>query len=67
LNLQKSNGDYELTKIVKPEKARQGKWGGQVLVVLVVALALAAIVWIGVEMYGQDIEPANSQQVDTVD
>ncbi|MEO9336555.1 hypothetical protein ABFT80_03840 [Mesorhizobium sp. SB112] len=56
-----------MTKIVKPEKARQGKRGGQVLVVLVVALALAAIVWIGVEMYGQDIEPANSQQVDTVD
>lgn len=56
-----------MTKVVKPENARQGKRGGQVLIVLVVALALAAIVWVGVEMYGQDIEPANSQQVDTVD
>lgn len=46
-----------MTKIVSTDKARQGKRGRQVLIVLVVSLILAAIVWAGVEMFGEAIAP----------
>ncbi|HWK63889.1 MAG TPA: hypothetical protein VNS34_03060 [Rhizobiaceae bacterium] len=41
------------------DKARQGRWGGRVLIVLVVALILAAIAWWAVEIYGGAIKPQN--------
>lgn len=45
-----------MTKIVNQEKARQGRWGSNVLVVLIVALILAMAVWFGTEWYGEEIE-----------
>jgi hypothetical protein len=44
-----------------PTKARQGERGKPVLLVLIAALALAAIGWAGVEMWGQHIDPNKSQ------
>lgn len=44
---------------VATDKARQGRWGGRVLIVLVVALILAAIAWWAAEIYGGAIEPTN--------
>ena len=45
-----------MTKIIQPEKARQGRRGYQVLVVLVVALMLAAVAWFAAEFYGEAID-----------
>lgn len=47
-----------MPKIVSEEKAKQGRWGGQVLIVLVVGLILAFVVWGLVEIYGEAIDPA---------
>lgn len=44
---------------VPADKAKQGRWGGRVLIVLVVALILAAIAWWAAEIYGVSIEPSN--------
>jgi hypothetical protein len=43
-------------KIIPTNKARQGRWGRHVLAVLIAALALTAIVWAGVEFYGEQID-----------
>lgn len=40
-----------------PERARQGRLGRPVLIVLVASVALALIVWAGVEIWGEAIEP----------
>lgn len=40
-------------KTIETDKARQGRWGWQVLMVLVVALLLAMIAWYAVETYGE--------------
>lgn len=40
-----------------PQKARQGRRGRPVLIVLVAGLLLAAIAWGGAEIYGYMIEP----------
>lgn len=48
-----------MTKIIDKNKARQGRSGWQVLVVLVCALILVMIVWWGVGMFGTAIEPEN--------
>ncbi len=37
-------------------KARQGRRGTQVLVILVTALVLAGAVWLGLEFYGEAID-----------
>ncbi|MEW9805757.1 hypothetical protein [Mesorhizobium marinum] len=37
-------------------KARQGRSGAQVLIVLVVSLAVAGAVWLGVEFYGEAMD-----------
>lgn len=46
-----------MTKQVEPTRARQGRMGMRVLAVLVAALVLAMIVWWGVGLFGQAIEP----------
>lgn len=46
-------------------KTRQGRRGMPVLVVLLTALVLAAVVWIGVEMYGEQIEPAPEESIES--
>ena len=46
-----------MTKSVDPNKARQGRSGWQVLVVLVCALVLAMIVWWAVGIFGGAIAP----------
>jgi cytoskeletal protein RodZ len=40
-----------------PRKARQGRLGMPVLLILVAALVLAALAWWGAEIYGTTIEP----------
>jgi hypothetical protein len=49
-----------VTKKIPAVKARQGRWGAQIFIVLVCALILAGVVWIGVEIYGEHLanEPA---------
>ncbi|TYR34920.1 hypothetical protein FY036_03625 [Mesorhizobium microcysteis] len=46
-----------MTKIIDKNKARQGRSGWQVLVILVCALALALVVWWGVGIFGSAIQP----------
>ena len=46
-----------MSRNVRSEKAKQGRWGGRVLLILVGSLLLAALVWIGVELYGRAISP----------
>ncbi|MCO5064785.1 MAG: hypothetical protein M9924_10230 [Rhizobiaceae bacterium] len=41
---------------IEPEKARQGRRGQHMLVVLLVGLALAVIAWFGLEFYGEKID-----------
>lgn len=55
-----------MTKIVNQDKARQGRWGSPVLVVLVVALVLAMIVWYGAEWYGAEIETPRTENTQTI-
>lgn len=43
------------------DKARQGRWGAQVLIVLVCGLLLAAIAWFIAEQYGEVIEEPATQ------
>ena len=47
---------------IPTNKARQGRWGTQVLVVLVVAVALAGAVWLGLEFYGEAIDSRSAGQ-----
>ena len=46
-----------MPKTINPEKAKQGRSGWRVLVVLVCALALAMIVWWAVGLFGEAIAP----------
>lgn len=43
-------------------KARQGRWGTHVFVVLVVGLALAGAVWLGLEFFGEAIDTDSAGQ-----
>lgn len=49
-------------KKIPMNKARQGRWGIQVLLVLVVGLALAGAVWLGLEFYGEAIDTRSADQ-----
>lgn len=51
----------KVTKIIKEDKARQGRRGQQVLYVLIAALILAAIAWFGAELYGTSIDPSGTE------
>ncbi|EJN02377.1 hypothetical protein [Phyllobacterium sp. YR531] len=44
-----------MAKRIDAQDAKQGKQGYPVLVVLTVSLGLAALIWLGVEVYGQFI------------
>ncbi len=44
-------------KTVSPKEARQGRKGYQVLVILIASLLLVLVVWWGVGLFGQAIEP----------
>jgi hypothetical protein len=46
-----------MTKEIDPNKARQGRRGTQVLMVLIFGLILVMIVWWGVGLYGGAIDP----------
>jgi hypothetical protein len=46
---------------LSPTEARQGVRGMPVLIVLISALVLAAIVWVGIEIWGHSIDPNKSQ------
>jgi hypothetical protein len=56
-----------VTKIIPTEKARQGRTGKKVLLVLVAALALTAAVWFGLEFYGEAIDPVSADRPVTAD
>ena len=47
---------------IPTNKARQGGRGSQVLIVLVIALALAGAVWLGLEFYGEAIDTRSTGQ-----
>lgn len=42
---------------ISTDKARQGRRGQQVLYILIASLVLAGLMWIGVEIYGESIDP----------
>ncbi|OWV96407.1 hypothetical protein ATY81_03015 [Rhizobium sp. R72] len=50
---EKPDGKLHAEETISPVKARQGRMGTRVLMVLIVALALAFIVWIPVEIWGK--------------
>lgn len=50
-----------MAKEIPETKARQGRRGYPVLVVLLASLALACAVWFVVEQYGQAIETPQTQ------
>lgn len=47
---------------VSAREARQGRRGIQIFFVLVVGLLLAAIVWLGLEFYGEAIDTGSVEQ-----
>jgi hypothetical protein len=53
-----------MRKTIPTNKARQGRWGTQVLVVLLAALALAAGAWAIAEFYGEATEPQTPGQAE---
>jgi hypothetical protein len=57
IETQRSCETKMVQKSVEPEKAKQARWGWQVLMVLVVALILAMIAWYAAETYTATTEP----------
>ncbi|MDU0308231.1 MULTISPECIES: hypothetical protein [Rhizobium] len=49
---EKSDGKLHKEQQIPPVKARQGRMGYRILTVLIVALVLAFVVWIPVEIWG---------------
>lgn len=49
----KSDGKMHVEDQISPVKAKQGRTGSRILTILVVALVLAFIVWIPVEIWGK--------------
>lgn len=53
-----------MPKQVSQQDAKQGRWGTQVLYVLVAALILAGVAWMVAERFGEATEPTNPGQGD---
>ncbi len=47
-------------KEIPPQKARQGKKGRPVLIVLISSLIIVALVWLGAEIYGSYISKSEN-------
>lgn len=58
-----SENDKTSPKSTSPQRARQGREGFPVLVILITALVLIAIGWVAVEIYGMFID--EGQPVET--
>ncbi len=52
---------------ISATKAKQGRRGIQVLYVLVVGLALAVLVWVGLEFYGEAIDTGSNDSPGAVE
>lgn len=50
---EKSDGKLHREEQIPPVKAKQGRTGYRILIVLIAALVLAFVVWIPVEIWGQ--------------
>lgn len=55
-SLKQSKTEPAMPDPLPPEKARQGRRGFPVVIVLVCALLLAMAVWWGVEIYGESLD-----------
>lgn len=53
-----------MRKTIPTDKARQGRWGTQVLVILVAALVLATGAWMIAELFGEATSPQNPGQAE---
>jgi hypothetical protein len=51
-----------VAKTIPTDKARQGRRGLQLLIILICALVLAMLAWAGAEIYGRIIEPPAASQ-----
>lgn len=49
-------------KEISENKARQGRWGRRVLIVLILSLILLGIGWAAVGFYGRSIEPGPGEK-----
>ena len=50
-----------MTKVVKEEKAKQGRSGTRVLTILIAAIILAMLAWFVSENYGEAIDEQPTQ------
>jgi hypothetical protein len=50
-----------VTRTISANKARQGRWGWHVLIILIAAMLLAFAVWGGVYFYGEAIDQTQGQ------
>ncbi|MAW88526.1 MAG: hypothetical protein CMJ42_18560 [Phyllobacteriaceae bacterium] len=54
-----------MNRPLEPKEARQGERGRPVLVILAAGLLIAMIAWAGVAIYGESIDTAVDQEVET--
>jgi hypothetical protein len=63
---EKTDGELHEEQQIEPVKAKQGRTGRRILTLLIVALVLAFVVWIPVEIWGQreadDVAPQQPGQ-----
>lgn len=50
-----------MTKIIPEEKAKQGRSGYRILMILIASLLLLSVGWFAVETYGDAIETPQTQ------
>jgi hypothetical protein len=51
-----------MSKMIPEQKAKQGRAGRPVLMVLICALILAMLAWAGVEIWGEQIDTHAAQE-----